>query len=73
MFERVLSKQYKELDDGAKRRYLEKLNMIHLKSEDPYCVTGKRGAELVDFLPLVEYPDIFNYLVTAQVQLRRMR
>ena len=65
VFERVLSKQYKELDDSAKRRYLKKLNMIHLKSEDPYCVTGKRGAELVDFLPLVEYPDIFNYLVTA--------
>ena len=64
MFERVLSKQYKELDDGAKRRYLEKLNMIHLKSEDPYCVTGKCGAELVDFLPLVEYPDIFNYRIS---------
>ncbi len=64
-FVRVLSTQYEELDAVAKRRYIEKLDLIDGRAKDPYSVTGERGERLADFLPLVEYPDIFNYLITA--------
>eukprot|EP00117_Sycon_ciliatum_P037992 scpid40803/ scgid28309/ Inhibitor of growth protein 1 len=59
------SSEYKKLDEAAKKRYDEKLNLIAKGAKDPYCISGHQGDHLSDLLPLVEYPDLYNYLITA--------
>lgn len=63
--ERDFSAEYRELDSDGKRRYVEKLNLIGENSADPYLAAGQVGEDLSEILPHVEYPDIYNYLITA--------
>ena len=62
--EKTYSTYYRELDDEAKDRYREKLAMLgHV--DDPYILQDKSAVSDWQQWPEVEYPDIFNYLVTV--------
>eukprot|EP00117_Sycon_ciliatum_P019190 scpid45373/ scgid17476/ PHD finger protein ING1; Protein INHIBITOR OF GROWTH 1 len=57
------SKVYDELDDSSKCRYREKLERVAPDSSDPYLPRSIFLEE--DKFPLVDYPDIYNFLVNA--------
>ena len=61
------SQYLRQLDDKAKTRYKEKLQILG-SIEDPY-IEGRSVApeSAIDWLdwPNVEYPDIYNYLITT--------
>ena len=61
----IYLKYYEELDTVAQKRYREKLNIAGL-SCDPYCSNSflpePNNRQL---WPEVEYPDIFNYLIST--------
>ena len=57
------SKIYYELDDSGKSRYREKLNRIGDGVQDPYFPHSSFLP--TEEYPLVEYGDIYNYLIDA--------
>ena len=61
---RKYSIYYQELSKEAKRRYNEKLDMLHLKA-DPYTFSREEWSSDISFWPEVEYPDIYNYLINT--------
>ena len=61
---RKYSIYYQELSKEAKRRYNEKLHMLHLKAE-PYTFSREEWSSDISFWPEVEYPDIYNYLINT--------
>ena len=66
---RTFSIEY-DLDKPAKKRYVEKLGMIEKDAKDPYCVAENLSSqadltELTEVLPLVEFGDLYHYLITA--------
>ena len=62
--ENTYSTYYRELDDEAKVRYREKLAILgHV--DDPYIIARQSAVSDWQQWPEVEYPDIFNYLVTT--------
>ena len=62
--ENTYSTYYRELDDEAKVRYREKLAILgHV--DDPYIIARQSAASDWQQWPEVEYPDIFNYLLTT--------
>ena len=63
---RDFSSKYGLLDDVAKRRYVEKQDWIAKRAKDPYCVSvDMRRESWSDLLPLVEFGDLYHYLITA--------
>ena len=66
---RTFSIEY-DLDKPAKKRSVEKLDMIEKDAKDPYCVAENLSSqadltELTEVLPLVEFGDLYHYLITA--------
>ena len=65
--EKRYSQYSRQLDDKAKMRYKEKLQILD-GIEDPYVerssVAPESGINWQDW-PNVEYPDIYNYLITT--------
>ena len=57
---RRLSPYCQSLPEAAKRRYLEKLDLIAHDLDDPYSSTV---AEQAQVFPQVDYPDIYNFWV----------
>ena len=57
------SKVYDELDEEAKLRYRQKLVRIGKDVFDPYLPVESFLAQ--DGYPLVDYPDIYNFLIDA--------
>ena len=62
---RKYGKQYDDLSAESKRRYTEKLDLIGKDVNDPYFVCTKEVVKKDEDLPLVEYPDVYNYLINA--------
>ena len=63
---RDFSSKYGLLDDVAKTRYVEKLDLIAKGAKDPNCVSVDMQSEsLSNLLPLVEFGDLYHYLITA--------
>ena len=62
--ESELSTEFYLLDEAAKKRYAEKLALISKNAKDPNCVPAPRE-NLTDLLPLVEFGDLYHYLITA--------
>lgn len=61
---REFSKEYGLLDAAGKKRYVEKLNLIGKDVDDPYCAKNPES-NLSDILPVVEFGDLYHYLITA--------
>ena len=57
------SEYYNELDTSVKKRYQKKLKSIGENVDDP-CIFGP-GPGITDFIPEVEYPDIYNFLINT--------
>ena len=57
------SEYYNELDTSVKKRYQKKLKSIGENVDDPY-IFGP-GPGITDFMPEVEYPDIYNFLINT--------
>ena len=52
-----------ELDISVKKRYQEKLNSIGENFGNPY--TFGPGPGITEFMPLIKYPDIYNFLINT--------
>ena len=52
-----------QFDTSVKKRYQEKLNSIGENFNDPY--TFGPGPGITEFMPLIEYPDIYNFLINT--------
>ena len=62
---RKFSEYYAQLELDAKQRYQEKLDSIGRQVDDPYTFgTGLRITE-AQFVPDIEYPDIYNFLINT--------
>ena len=61
---RKFSEYYDQLDKYTKERYEEKLNYIGPEVDDPYILPIP-AVSCSEFLPDVEYPDIYNYLINT--------
>ena len=59
---RKCSKYYDQLEGDAKKRNVEKLDLIWLNFDDPYTLNYSKDLRL---LPEIEYPDIYNYLIST--------
>ena len=59
---RKFSEYYFGLEEAAKRRYLQKLNSVSDKTDDPYTVSTE-PLTVQSTLPDIQYPDIYNYLI----------
>ena len=57
------SEYYNELDTSVKKRYQKKLKSIEENVDDPY-IFGP-GLGITDFMPEVEYQDIYNFLINT--------
>ena len=62
---KTYSKYFSKLEGSSKARYEEKLRMLG-NLEDPYLKTTSKLAK-IDWRewPNVQYPDIYNYLITT--------
>lgn len=67
---RSYSSSYEDLNDSGKKRYREKLDLIGTGVVDPY-VTRSRVSHSDDYFPLVEWPDVYNYLINAPSPITR--
>ena len=62
--ERKFSQYFQELDDAAKKRYVQKINSISEKLDDPYTFSAPHLIT-PQTLPDIQYPDIYNYLIES--------
>ena len=69
---RVYSSYFNDLQQKAKERYRQKLDMLVPAMSDPYATMPRCSAASNDqwstsstLWPKVEYPDIYNYLVNT--------
>ena len=60
----AFSSYYYGLEESAKSRYREKLALLG-GIRDPYLAIDLERGERRQNWPAVEYPDIFNYLITT--------
>ena len=63
MSKRKFSSYYFQLEETAKERYKAKLGRIGPNTDDPYTFTS--GIRVTDAMPAIEYPDIYNYLIST--------
>ena len=61
------SEYYNELDISVKKRYQEKLKSIRENVDDPYIF--RPGPGITDFMPEVEYPGIYNFLINTPISI----
>ena len=66
---RKFSEYCNELDTSVKKRYQEKLKSIGENVDNPY-IFGPGPGIITDFIPEVEYPDIYNSLSILPVLIR---
>ena len=59
------SSAYLDLDEVAKKRYIDKLELIGGGTIDPYVTRSAIQCCDENLFPAVEWPDIFNYLISA--------
>ena len=60
---RTYSQNYQELEEDAKKCYNIKLDSVSEKLNDPYTLSTKMITPQA--LPDVQYPDIYNYLIST--------
>ena len=60
---RTYSQYYQELEEDAKKRYNIKLDIVSEKLNDPYTLSTEMITPQA--LPDVQYPDIYNYLIST--------
>ena len=65
MSKRKFSSYYFQLEETAKERYRAKLDRIGPNTDDPYTFTT--GTRVKDAMPAIEYPDIYNYLISTPI------
>ena len=60
---RAYSPHFQSLSVQSQKCYGEKLDCVGVNVDDPYNLY--KEAVKIDEPPLIEYPDIFNYLINA--------
>ena len=72
MSKRKFSSFYFQLEETAKERYRAKLDRIGPNTDDTYTgpntddpYTFTSGTRVTDAMPAIEYPDIYNYLIST--------